>query len=186
MSSTKTEEVKSEKIIPEEILGLDEDECSKITLVSNDRAEFVIDKHYAIISKLVAKGVLDEDADTMEIKLPAKVLGYIVEYMNHVKGVEPDENHISKPLKSNSLTESGATPWESKFVEDVDRHRPDLYDLTLAANYMDIPSLLKLGVAKVASLIKGKSLSEVKKILNKDSPDAKEEKSEQKEKITNN
>jgi hypothetical protein len=40
-----------------------------------------------------------------------------------------------------------------------------LYDLILAANYMDIKSLLHLGCAKVASLIKGQPLEKIKEIL---------------------
>jgi len=40
-----------------------------------------------------------------------------------------------------------------------------LYDLILAANYMDIKSLLHLGCAKVASLIKGQPLEKIKDIL---------------------
>merc|ERR1711964_833960 len=40
--------------------------------------------------------------------------------------------------------------------------------LILAANYMDIKSLLHLGCAKIATLIKGKSPEEIKKILGAD------------------
>lgn len=40
-----------------------------------------------------------------------------------------------------------------------------MYDLILAANYMDIKSLLHLGCAKVASLIKGQPLEKIKDIL---------------------
>ncbi len=43
--------------------------------------------------------------------------------------------------------------------------RAQLYDLILAANYMDIKSLLHLGCAKVASLIKGQPLEKIKEIL---------------------
>ena len=42
-----------------------------------------------------------------------------------------------------------------------------LYDLILAANYMDIKSLLHLGCACVASLIKGQPLDKIKDILSK-------------------
>jgi hypothetical protein len=38
-------------------------------------------------------------------------------------------------------------------------------DVTQAANYMDIRSLLHLGCAKVASLIKGQPLEKIKEIL---------------------
>ena len=40
-----------------------------------------------------------------------------------------------------------------------------IFQLILAANYMDIQSLLELGNAKIATLIKGKSPEEIKNIL---------------------
>ncbi len=40
-----------------------------------------------------------------------------------------------------------------------------LYDLILAANYLDITALLHLGCAKVASFIKGQPLDKIKDIL---------------------
>jgi len=74
--------------------------------------------------------------------------------------------------------------------------RQQLYDLILAANYMDIKSLLHLGCAKVASLIKGQPLEKIKEILDpnqgakkadakdgkdaKDSKDAKDTKKDEK------
>jgi len=41
----------------------------------------------------------------------------------------------------------------------------DIFQIILGANYMDIKSLLYLGCAKIATLIKGKSPEEIKKIL---------------------
>ena len=37
-----------------------------------------------------------------------------------------------------------------------------LFDLLIAANYLDIKPLLKLGSAKLASLIKGKTTEEIR------------------------
>jgi S-phase kinase-associated protein 1 len=41
-----------------------------------------------------------------------------------------------------------------------------LFELILAANYMDIKPLLELSCAKVASMIKGKSIQEIRKFFN--------------------
>ena len=41
-----------------------------------------------------------------------------------------------------------------------------LFELILAANFMDIKSLLELSCAKVASLIKGKTIQETRKFFN--------------------
>merc|ERR1739845_95182 len=46
------------------------------------------------------------------------------------------------------------------------------------ANYMDIKSLLHLGCAKIATLIKGKSPEEIKKILSEDDGDDEKENKE--------
>merc|ERR1719471_2553528 len=50
-----------------------------------------------------------------------------------------------------------------------------ILQVILGANYMDLPSLLHLGCAKIATLIKGKSPEEIKNILADDSNDKQEE-----------
>jgi hypothetical protein len=57
--------------------------------------------------------------------------------------------------------------WDAEFIDRIGENRQMLYDLILAANYMDIKSLLHLGCAKVASLIKGQPLEKIKEILSK-------------------
>jgi len=55
--------------------------------------------------------------------------------------------------------------WDAEFIDKVGENRQLLYDLILAANYLDIKSLLHLGCAKVGSLIKGQPLENLKNIL---------------------
>ena len=69
---------------------------------------------------------------------------------------------IEKPLKSENMAEV-VPDWDAKFVE-IDQ--ADLFELILAANYMDIKSLLDLTCAKVASLIKGKTPEQIRKTFN--------------------
>jgi hypothetical protein len=54
---------------------------------------------------------------------------------------------------------------DAEYIDKIGETRQQLYDLILAANYMDIKSLLHLGCAKVASLIKGQPLEKIKEIL---------------------
>lgn len=49
----------------------------------------------------------------------------------------------------------------AKFVDELDQNV--LFELVLAANYMDVKSLLDLTCAKVASMIKGKTTEEIRK-----------------------
>ena len=53
--------------------------------------------------------------------------------------------------------------WDAEFVS-IDQEM--LFELILAANYMDIKSLLDLTCAKVASTIKGKSPEEIRTQFN--------------------
>ena len=69
---------------------------------------------------------------------------------------------IEKPLRSNNLSDV-TTPWYSEFV-NLDQEI--LFELILAANYLDIKSLLELSCAKVASSIKSRSIPEIRKYLN--------------------
>jgi S-phase kinase-associated protein 1 len=87
----------------------------------------------------------------------------VVEYMNQHKGVQPPI--VEKPLWSNVMADVCSDPWDAAFIDRVDEVRQTLYDLILAANYMDVKSLLHLGCAKVASLIKGQPLEKIKDIL---------------------
>ena len=69
---------------------------------------------------------------------------------------------IEKPLRSNNLSEI-VPEWDAKFV---DIEQEVLFELILAANYMDIKSLLDLTCAKVASMIKGKTPEQIRKTFN--------------------
>jgi len=52
----------------------------------------------------------------------------------------------------------------AKFVDDLDQEM--LFELVLAANYMDIKPLLDLTCAKIATMIKGKTPEEIRKAFN--------------------
>lgn len=88
----------------------------------------------------------------MNIPLPnvkGAILKKVIEYMNRHRDNPMKE--IEKPLKSNNMKEV-VGEWDAKFVEV---EQEELFELILAANYMDIKPLLDLTCAKVASMIKG-------------------------------
>jgi len=164
------------------VSGLDGDvDSGMIKLTSKDAKEFTIDRRFAFISTLV-KTSMEADNAT-ELPMPgvkAEVLAKVVDYMNHHQGVEPPL--IEKPLRSRLMKDVCRDTWDADYIDRIGEDRQALYDLILAANYMDIKSLLHLGCAKVASLIKGQPLDKIKEILSKGSKsDAKKEekKSEQ-------
>jgi len=146
-------------------LSLDDD-SGTIKLISKDAKDFTVDKKYAFISNLV-KTSMEQDASATEIPMPGvkgDILARVVDYMNHHKGTEPPI--IEKPLRSKVMKEVCKDSWDAEFINSIgDSDRQKLYDLILAANYMDIKGLLHLGCAKVASLIKGQPLEKIKEIL---------------------
>ncbi|KAF1774286.1 S-phase kinase-associated protein 1 [Phytophthora cactorum] len=106
--------------------------------------------------------VADEhEGDKMqEISLPnvkALVLAKVADSCQHHKDASMDE--IQKPLKCSVLSESG-DEWATKFV-DVARQEL-LFELVLAANYMDIMSLLAVLCAKMACMIKGRRVGHIR------------------------
>ena len=69
---------------------------------------------------------------------------------------------IEKPLKSQVMADV-VQKWYADFV---DLEQVLLFELILAANYMDIKPLLDLTCATVASMIKGKSPEEIRSTFN--------------------
>lgn len=69
---------------------------------------------------------------------------------------------IERPLRSSIMREV-VLDWDADFIE-VDQEL--LFELILAANYMDVKPLLDLSCAKVASMLKGKTPEEIRKKFN--------------------
>lgn len=147
----------------DDIKGLDEDMADpNLVLISTENEKVTISKKVALMSELV-KTMAEGDKEESEIPLPnvkAPVLKKVTQYMKYHHDNPPKE--IDKPLKSASMNEV-VSQWDADFVE-VDQEL--LFELILAANYMDIKPLLDLTCAKVASLIKGKTPEQIRKTFN--------------------
>jgi S-phase kinase-associated protein 1 len=156
-----------------EVLGLDAEapKSSAVKLVSKDNVALEVERKSALISNLV-KTSLDSDPNAAELPLQVtgSVLRLVVEYMNHHKGREPEL--IEKPLRSRLMRDVVKDQWDAEFIDRVGANKRLLYDLVLAANYLDVRSLLHLACAKVASFIKGQPLDKVKEILTPEEKDS--------------
>jgi S-phase kinase-associated protein 1 len=139
----------------EEVLSLDDDTVdSKLSLMSRENESFTVDRKVAIMSELV-KTMAEGDATETEIPLPnvkGVILKKVIDYM-HAHFENPPKE-IEKPLRSSNMSEV-VSKWDAAFVEVP---QETLFELILAANYMDIKPLLDLTCAKVASMIKGTHL----------------------------
>lgn len=67
-----------------------------------------------------------------------------------------------QPLKSPNMEEV-VCQWDADFV---DIPQEELFELILAANYLDVKPLLDLACAKIASLIKGKNPEQIRRTFN--------------------
>lgn len=147
--------------------GLDAglDEKTDITLVSSgdNPKRLSIPRDFAVMSKLV-HNIIEGDQDATEIQVKqvdGETLQLIVNYLKHHQGNEPTE--IAKPIRSVKMEKIVEDPWDAEFINGLAKR--SLFQLILGANYMDCKSLLHLGCAKVATMIKGKSPEEIKQIL---------------------
>ncbi|CAB9519899.1 phase kinase-associated protein 1 [Seminavis robusta] len=140
-------------------------EESTINLVSAEGDSSPVPLSVAKMSELV-RSMMDEEAeddDVKEIPLPnvkSQVLHKVIEFCEH--HLKEPMTEIEKPLKSNSMSDV-----VQKFYADfVDIEQVLLFELILAANYMDIKPLLDLTCATVASMIKGKTPEDIRTTFN--------------------
>ena len=156
--------------------GLDDEEDEKLVLVSMEEdapKSFEITAKAASMCKLV-KSIVEGDKDAKEIpikKVTGEVLELIVEYLQHHDGKVPAE--IAKPIRSVKMEKIVEDKWDAEFINKLSKKM--IFQVILGANYMDVPSLLHLGCAKIATLIKGKSPDEIRTILSDDSGAAADE-----------
>jgi len=163
-------EEKQQDIENEELGGLDGDDDQSLTLVSMEESspqKFTINKKAAEMCKLV-RSILEGDQSATEIpikKVKGEILDLIVQYLNHHNGKVPAE--IAKPIRSVKMEKIVEDKWDADFINNMSKKV--IFQVILGANYMDVPSLLHLGCAKIATLIKGKSPDEIKQILSDES-----------------
>ena len=134
-----------------------------VIMISSDGEKFELSKRAAMRSQLVKESISENSEDAIEFKVDkvkGTVLKKVVEYLEHYKDQEPKE--IERPLPSQNFNEC-VDDWDYNFIDlDLDK----ISEINLAANYLDIRPLLELSGAKIASLIKGKTTQEVRKIFN--------------------
>jgi S-phase kinase-associated protein 1 len=142
-------------------------EEATVNLISKDGVSFLVPSAVARMSELVKSMLNDDDDDdeesTIEIPLSnvkSQVLHKVIEFCEH--HLKQPMAEIEKPLKSQVMADV-VPKWYADFVE---LEQELLFELILAANYMDIKPLLDLTCATVASMIKGKSPDDIRASFN--------------------
>ena len=111
--------------------------------------------------------------------VPPDTLEHVLTYLAHHKGVEPQP--IPKPIRSVKMERIVSDQWDATWIGAFDKKT--IFEIILAAAaadgkqkpMMDIKSLVHLGCAKIATLIKGKSPEEIKVILSEENQYRREE-----------
>ncbi|XP_066327047.1 SKP1-like protein 1 [Miscanthus floridulus] len=142
-----------------------------ITLRSSDSEEFEVEEAVAMESQTI-RHIIEDDCADNGIPLPnvnSKILAKVIEYCNkHVHAAAEDATNASgggEDLKN----------WDAEFVK-VDQ--ATLFDLILAANYLNIKGLLDLTCQTVADMMKGKTPEEIREIFHIKNDLTKEEEDE--------
>ncbi|KAI8084508.1 E3 ubiquitin ligase complex SCF subunit sconC [Halteromyces radiatus] len=130
-----------------------------VRLLSSDNEQFSVEKHVAERSVLIKNMLEDVGESDAPIPLPnvtAKVLRKVIEWCVH-------HSEDPAPADENERRTTEIDEWDQKYME-VDQET--LFDIILAANYLDIKPLLDVGCKTVANMIKGKTAEEIRKIFN--------------------
>ncbi|KAL5752432.1 hypothetical protein ACOSP7_022619 [Xanthoceras sorbifolium] len=140
----------------------------KITLTSSDGESFEVEEVVANESQTI-KHMIEDDCANSGIPVPnvtSKILAKVIEYCK--KHVESAAKTGDRSSSNNNNSASAAVDdelknWDAEFVK-VDQ--ATLFDLILAANYLNIKGLLDLTCQTVADMIKGKTPEEIRKTFN--------------------
>jgi len=135
----------------------------KIRLVSNDGEMFQLDIEVAKKSEVIKEMLENCDDSSEDVPLPTissdqlrKVVQWLEQHrgdvvMDRLKGEEKDYNSDNIP------------EWDKKFFN---LSQVELFDLILAANYLDIKDMLDLLAKSVANMMKGKTAQEIRETFN--------------------
>jgi len=136
-----------------------------VRLKPSDGSEMTVERKVAERSILIKNLLTDipNEADSEAIPIPnvtEAVLRKVIEWCEHHK----NDPATSEDDDADSRKKSTEIPdWDQKFMT-VDQEL--LFEIILAANYLDIKALLDVGCKTVANMIKGKSPEEIRKTFN--------------------
>ena len=127
-------------------------EVIKYKLVGKDGPPLEI-SHAAAQQINFIKNLLDDQAIEPDTPIPvsevsSSILALVIEFCEYMEG---------KVVSADNIEE--IDEWEKEFLKIDD---PTLYQLTLAANFLDVQGLLNICCKHIADNIKGKSCEEIR------------------------
>jgi S-phase kinase-associated protein 1 len=138
--------------------------CKMVNFVSKDGVKFAVPRPVAQMSVTIKEMLEDLEESEQEIPLPEvtaayfeKVIAYC-ERHHYYPEVSTDPNWTPESKRSDDIV-----PWDANFIN---LPQEDIFQIILAANYLNIKNLLDLGCKTVANMIKGKTPEEIRKLFN--------------------
>lgn len=128
---------------------------------ADDGKDFKVDIAAALKSETI-KNLIEDAGTDFPIPLPNVRSSILAKVIEHAK------YHVLNPVPIEVSSEGKRTDdiceWDKEFCSKFDQ--PTLFELILAANYLDMKELLDLTCKTVANTIKGKTPEEIKKTFN--------------------
>lgn len=133
-----------------------------VKVKSSDDREFSLPMKAARLSVTIKNMLQDLGWDEGEEAFPLPgieggILEKVIEYCNHHAGESQED-------KDEAKKDDEPTGFDQEFLRDMDQST--LFKLILAANFLDIKSLLDLTCKHVAGMIKNKSVEEIRQQFN--------------------
>jgi S-phase kinase-associated protein 1 len=142
-----------------------------VCLESSDGHQVTVPKIVAEMS-LAIKHMLEDIGDTADSPLPlpnvtGKILDRVLQFCTYHTDNPSNGSTLPKALDppgpDGLPVKENITPWDRDYC-NVDTAL--LFELIMAANYLDIKPLLDLTCATVAGMIKGKKAEEIRQLFN--------------------
>ncbi|XP_059309569.1 SKP1-like protein 1 [Lycium ferocissimum] len=137
-----------------------------VTLKSNDDKEFEVEEAAVIQSEMI-KNMIEDGCATGVIPLPnidSKTLTKVIEYLN--KHITKDEDEDEEEEDAGKAAETGEEDDLKEFDEQfLSVGWEELFDIIMAANYLNIHELMELCCQSAADRLKNKSVRAVREML---------------------
>lgn len=151
---------------------------TKIILITSDEVEFTLTYRQSQLVELVKNALEHEENPSGEVKInvlsESRVFCHVLNWLVYHDGTAPKE--IEKPIAHNAtMHDVCEMDWDADFIDNIGSDRNMLKELMLAANYLNIPSLLELCCAKMATLIHKMTPNEMCAEFGTDTVDEKKE-----------
>ncbi|CAI4225581.1 unnamed protein product [Auanema sp. JU1783] len=139
----------------------------RVKLLSSDQEVFEVDRDVIRLSNTLNTMIIDlglDSSDLVEMEpVPVQcvngaVLKKVIQWCSYHKDDEPEDDKDSREKRLDDIPS-----WDVEFLK-VDQ--ATLFEIILAANYLDIPGLLDVTCKSVANLIKGKGPEEIRRTFN--------------------